>query len=141
MNYYEAVFIVDPEWEGGDLQKMEEMVKEQVSKSGGDIHEVRNQGRQRLAYPIRKRNHGCYFLVRFQAEPAQIAALSAGLRLNPAVIRHLVVRLKGPFEPPAGDPEPERLESRSGEGDRTPVTAPSGEETGSERDSAPGNNA
>lgn len=107
MNFYEAVFIVDPEWENGDLGRMEKMVEEQVTKAGGDIHELINQGRQRLAYPIQKRNHGCYFLVRFKAEPSQLSALSAGMKLTPAVIRHLVVRLKGPFGPVAGAAGPE----------------------------------
>ena len=112
MNYYESVFIVDPEWAQGDSQQMEKMVKDEIAKAGGNIHELKNQGRQRLAYPIRKRNHGCYFLVRFQAAPAHLASMTSSLKLNKAVIRHLVVKLKGPFGPvaEADAPEAEKVE-------------------------------
>lgn len=120
MNFYEVVFIVDPEWEGGDLDRMEGMVRDQVVKAGGEIKDIKNQGRQRLAYSIRKRNHGCYFLVRFRAQSERISELSAALKLNPAVIRHLVVKLK---EPPA-DAAPAVPENGEAEPEPKPLSGP-----------------
>ena len=92
MKAYELLFFVDPtitdEARAGVMKRIEVALTE----NGGQVHNVDNWGKRKLAYEIDKLTEGDYTLVNFHADPTQIAELDRVLRINDAVKRHMIVR-------------------------------------------------
>ena len=63
-----------------------------LTENGGQVDNVDNWGKRKLAYEIDKLTEGDYTLVNFHADPTQIAELDRVLRINDAVKRHMIVR-------------------------------------------------
>lgn len=88
---YETVFVVD-------LQKGEEEVKNLVEKftklisDNGEIGEVEEWGKRRLAYPINDLNEGYYVLVKFSAPANFIAELERIFGITEGIMRSIVVK-------------------------------------------------
>jgi small subunit ribosomal protein S6 len=98
MRTYELVLIFDPAMEmeqiEGDLQKLNEMMV-----ANGLPRRWERWGKRRLAYEIKGRQYGYYALAVFDMENAQVGELERSVRLNPAVIRHLVTVVDPPRVP------------------------------------------
>lgn len=92
MKAYELLFFVDPtitdEARAGVMKRIEIALTE----NGGQVDNVDNWGKRKLAYEIDKLTEGDYTLVNFHADPTQIAELDRVLRINDAVKRHMIVR-------------------------------------------------
>ena len=92
MKAYELLFFVDPtitdEARAGVMKRIEVALTE----NGGQVDNVDNWGKRKLAYEIDKLTEGDYTLVKFHADPTQIAELDRVLRINDAVKRHMIVR-------------------------------------------------
>ena len=92
MKAYELLLFVDPtitdEARAGVMKRIEVALTE----NGGQVDNVDNWGKRKLAYEIDKLTEGDYTLVNFHADPTQIAELDRVLRINDAVKRHMIVR-------------------------------------------------
>lgn len=92
MKTYELLFFVDPaitdEQRAGVMKRIDVVITE----NGGQVNNVANWGKRKLAYEIDKLTEGDYTLVNFDADPTQIAELDRVLRINDAVKRHMIVR-------------------------------------------------
>ena len=92
MKAYELLFFVDPtitdEARAGVMKRIEVALTE----NGGQVDNVDNWGKRKLAYEIDKLTEGDYTLVNFHADPTQIAELDRVLRINDAVKRHMITR-------------------------------------------------
>ncbi len=55
---YEVMFIVRPDVEEADLDKLIEGFSGNVTSGGGEVKTVEKMGRRRLAYTVRKCNDG-----------------------------------------------------------------------------------
>ena len=88
---YETIFVVD-------VTKGEETVKAVIEKftslinANGEITQVNDWGKRRLAYPINDRTEGYYTLIYFQAPPAFASELERLYNINENVLRSIVVR-------------------------------------------------
>jgi small subunit ribosomal protein S6 len=93
---YELVMVVSPE--GGDegLSAAVERVQGFIQQSGGEVKQVDEWGRRRLAYPIRRQLEGYYVVTQFSLDPQAVRALEGNLELAEDVMRHLVVKLEEP---------------------------------------------
>ena len=60
---YEIMFIVRPDVEEADLDKLIEGFQKNVTDGGGEIKSTEKMGRRRLAYTVRKFNDGFYVLL------------------------------------------------------------------------------
>ena len=65
---YEIMFIVRPDVEEADLDKLIEGFHKNVTDGGGEIRSTEKMGRRRLAYTVRKFNDGFYVLLTIAAE-------------------------------------------------------------------------
>ncbi len=93
---YEIMFIVRPDVEEADLDKLIEGFKKNVTDGGGEIlskPEEEKWGRRRLAYTVRKFNDGLYVLLRVGAEGSLVAELERRLRVSEQVIKFITVRM------------------------------------------------
>ena len=114
MRYYEFVFIVSPEVEEEDLEKVAARVGQMIVDGGGEVVRLESWGRRRLAYPIRRFREGHYVVGNIQMDPEAISGLKDRLGLTEEVIRYLLIRTDAvpveavpvEAEPAVSPPEP-----------------------------------
>ncbi|MFH1039332.1 MAG: 30S ribosomal protein S6 [PVC group bacterium] len=94
MNPYEMVNIIDAQWGDGDFSRAREMISGEIVKAGGEVLNIGSMGRRKLAYPIEGRSEGLYVISHFTHPPEGMIGLRDSLRLNPAVVRTIIVRSK-----------------------------------------------
>ena len=90
---YEIMFIVRPDVEEADLDKLIEGFEKNVTDGGGEIRSTEKMGRRRLAYTVRKFNDGFYVLLTIIAEGSLIAEIERRLRVSEPVIKFITVRM------------------------------------------------
>ena len=90
---YEIMFIVRPDVEEADLDKLIEGFQKNVTDGGGEIKSTEKMGRRRLAYTVRKFNDGFYVLLTIAAEGALITEIERRLRVSEPVIKFITVRM------------------------------------------------
>lgn len=90
MRNYELAFVVDPEVEDSSLPEIEEKVKGWVEASGGAISNVDRWGKRRLAYPIKKKNEGYYFIFKLELPPQAGVEIEREMRLNEQILRYMI---------------------------------------------------
>ena len=69
-----------------------EKVKDIVTKHGGNITNVDEWGKKRLAYEVKKMREAFYYFIQFDAEATVPAEVESRVRLMENVVRYLVVR-------------------------------------------------
>ena len=98
INSYETLFITD-------LSNGEEATQATVNKftgligSNGEIVEVADWGKRRLAYPINDMNEGYYTVVTHKSPASFIAELDRLFNIDESIMRSMTVKLD--FEPVA----------------------------------------
>ena len=98
INSYETLFITD-------LSNGEEATKATVNKftgliaSNGEIVEVTEWGKRRLAYPINDMNEGYYTIVTHKSPANFLAELDRLFNIDESIMRSMTVKLD--FEPVA----------------------------------------
>ncbi len=90
---YEVMFIVRPDVEEADLDKLIEGFSNNITTGGGEIKSVEKMGRRRLAYTVRKFNDGLYVLLTILAEGKLITEIERRLRVSEQVIKFITVRM------------------------------------------------
>ena len=90
---YETVFIATPVL---SEEQMKETVKKYVdllTSKGAEIVYENNWGMRKLAYPIRKKTTGFYYLIEFRAEGSVINDLEVAYKRDERLLRFLTVSL------------------------------------------------
>jgi small subunit ribosomal protein S6 len=90
---YEVMFIVRPDVEEADLDKLIEGFSNNITTGGGEVKTVEKMGRRRLAYTVRKFNDGLYVLLTILAEGKLITEIERRLRVSEQVIKFITVRM------------------------------------------------
>ncbi|WP_419805452.1 30S ribosomal protein S6 [Terriglobus sp.] len=89
---YEVMFIVRPDLEEADLDKLIEGFSAVVTNGKGEVKQVEKLGRRRLAYIVRKFQDGLYVLLHISADGPLVAELERRLRVTEQVIKFITVR-------------------------------------------------
>jgi small subunit ribosomal protein S6 len=90
---YEIMFIVRPDVEEADLDKLIEGFSANIGSGGGEVKSVEKMGRRRLAYTVRKFNDGFYVLLTVGAPGSLIGEIERRLRVSEPVIKFITVRM------------------------------------------------
>jgi small subunit ribosomal protein S6 len=90
---YEIMFIVRPDVEEADLDKLIEGFQKNVTDGGGEVRSTEKMGRRRLAYTVRKFNDGFYVLLTVIAPGSLITEIERRLRVSEQVIKFITVRI------------------------------------------------
>ena len=90
---YEVMYIVRPDVEEADLDKLIEGFEKNVTDGGGEIKSTEKMGRRRLAYTVRKFNDGFYVLMTIVAAGSLIGEIERRLRVSEQVIKFITVRM------------------------------------------------
>ena len=92
MNKYEVAVVVTAQITDEERAAVVEQVKAYIARRGGNVTEVEEWGKRRLAYEIAKQSEGYYYFVKVDAEPTMSVELEKDLRIMENVLRYLIVR-------------------------------------------------
>ena len=90
---YEVMYIVRPDLEEAELDKLVEGFEKNVTDGGGEIKSTEKMGRRRLAYTVRKFNDGMYILMTIVASGSLVGEIERRLRVSEQVIKFITVRI------------------------------------------------
>ena len=90
---YEIMFIVRPDVEETELDKLIETFSGYVTAGGGEVKSSEKMGRRRLAYTVQKFNDGFYILLIVSAPASLVSEIERRLRVSEPVIKFITVRM------------------------------------------------
>src|SRR5690606_36913578 len=90
---YELVYIVTPDASEQDVADLHTQVEQIIGRFNGTLDKTDNWGRRKLAYQIGKHREGTYVVETISGSGEPMQEIDRLLRVNDAVIRHLVVRV------------------------------------------------
>jgi small subunit ribosomal protein S6 len=100
MRHYEIVFIVHPD-QSEQVPGMIERYRATVGTRQGRIHRLEDWGRRQLAYPLEKMHKAHYVLMNIECDAETLGELEHSFKFNDAVLRHLIVKMKGAVTTPS----------------------------------------
>lgn len=92
MKAYELLFFVAPTISDEDRAAVMKRIETTIAEGAGKVDNVDEWGKRKLAYEINGLTDGDYTLVNFHADPQNVAELDRVLRINDAVVRHMIVK-------------------------------------------------
>ena len=92
MSKYELAVVVNAQIDDEARNAALENVKNLIARFGGQIGEITEWGKKKLAYDIQKMNEGYYYFIPFEAEGSAIAEIESRMRIMDNVIRYLCVK-------------------------------------------------
>lgn len=92
MNKYELALVLNAKVEDEQRTSTLEKVKEYIARFGGELQDIDEWGRKKLAYEIQKMNEGYYYFIHFNAASDVPAQLEGRLRIMENVLRYLCVK-------------------------------------------------
>ena len=90
---YESVVILNATLEDPQIEEITKSIHHTIKTNGGEITDVENWGRKRLAYAINNSKSGYYLITRFIAAQSMISEFERSLKLDENVIRYLTISL------------------------------------------------
>ena len=100
MQHYEIVLLIHPD-QSEQVPAMMERYRATITGANGQIHRLEDWGRRQLAYAINKIHKAHYILLNIECDAETLAELTSAFRFNDAVLRNLVVKMKGPVTEPS----------------------------------------
>jgi small subunit ribosomal protein S6 len=100
ISHYELLYIISNQFSEDELAPIVKKVDDAIKKQDGVITLKEEWGKKRLAYQIKKFNHGYYNLVEFDLEGKNLADVDRDLRMMSEVLRHQIIvkKVKTPEE-------------------------------------------
>lgn len=92
MNKYELAVVLSAKLEDDERAAALEKVKGYITRFGGNVVDVDEWGKKRLAYEIQKMREGFYYFIQFDAPATCPAEIEKRVRILDNVIRYLCVR-------------------------------------------------
>ncbi len=91
MKAYELLYFVAPTTDEDARAAVQTRIQGVIADAKGQIDNVDDWGRHKLAYEINGLTDADYILIDFHTDPASIAELDRVLRITDAVTRHMIV--------------------------------------------------
>ena len=92
MSKYELAVVVSAKLEDDARAEVIEKVKALVTRFGGNITDVDEWGKKRLAYEIQKMKEAYYYFIHFESETTTPGEIEERIRIMDGVIRYLCVQ-------------------------------------------------
>ena len=87
---YELAYIADPDLDEEALSSLEAQINSWIEAAQGKTLKVDRWGKRKLAYQIRKRSEGYYFIIEAEMPPEAGRSIERDLGLNEQVLRSLI---------------------------------------------------
>ena len=92
MNSYELLLVVKADMEDEQREALFTRFQDIIKNDGGEIGEVDEWGKRKLAYPINYINDGYYILMNFKANPDLPTELERNFRISEDVMRFMITK-------------------------------------------------
>ena len=92
MNKYELAVVVSAKIEDDARAATVEKCKALIERFGGQVTNVDDWGKRRLAYEVQKMKEAFYYFIQFDAESTVPVEIESRVRIMDNVIRYLCVR-------------------------------------------------
>lgn len=92
MNNYELALVVNAKIEDEARNNVLENVKSLITRFGGNIADVEEWGKKKLAYEIQKMNEAYYYFIHFEADSKAPVEIESRVRIMENVLRFLCVK-------------------------------------------------
>ena len=90
---YESAVLINAALDDQQIDSILSRIKDFITNNGGQIRELDNWGRIRLAYPVDKSKIGYYAIYRFDAPSDMIAKLERIYSLDEQILRYVTLKL------------------------------------------------
>ncbi len=90
---YETIYILRPDTINDKVADVNGRVKTIIEERGGQILNVDNWGKRKLAYEIKKERKGIYLFWKYLGNPAIVAEFERNMRLLDPVMRYMTIKL------------------------------------------------
>ena len=92
MNKYELAVVVSAKIEDEERAATVEKVKAYITRFGGNVTNVDEWGKKKLAYEVQKMKEAFYYFIQFDADATAPAEIESRIRIMDNVVRFLCVR-------------------------------------------------
>ena len=94
MNYYEILYIVNPNFERKNIDDVMKEIENRLNKTKSKIINHVIWGKKKLAYPIQSHKYGTYIMAHYNGgDKNGLDEFNSWLKLSDLIIRHMIVRL------------------------------------------------
>lgn len=93
MRKYEIMYIVNSSLDEEARQAVIEGLHGIITSNGGNIVNIDDWGMRTFAYEIKFMQKGYYMVVTFEADNNVISELDRLTRINPNIVRHMIINL------------------------------------------------
>ena len=90
---YESAVLINASLEDDQIGNITNRIKETITSYGGEIVEIEDWGRKRLAYMVKKSKIGYYVIFQYNSSPDLVLKLERFLQLDDNVLRYLTIKL------------------------------------------------
>ena len=90
---YESAVLINAALDDETIKNLISKIRENITTNGGEIIEVEDWGRKRLAYQVRKSKIGYYAIFRFNSLPDIVPKLERNYQLDDNILRYLTITL------------------------------------------------
>ena len=95
MNYYELLYIVNPNFEERNIDDTMKKIEKRLNKTKSKIINHVIWGKKKLAYPIQGHKYGTYIMLHYNGgNKNALDEFNSWLKLSDLVIRHMIIRLE-----------------------------------------------
>ncbi len=94
MNHYELCLVVNAKVDDEVRNASVEDAKKLITRFGGEIKNVEDWGKKKLAYEVQKMNEGYYYFIQFDADNNAPAEIEQRIRVRENIIRFLCTKLE-----------------------------------------------
>ena len=92
MNKYELAVVVNAKIEDDARADVIEKVKALITRFGGNVTDIDEWGKKRLAYEIQKMKEGYYYFIHFESDETTPGEIEQRIRIMDNVLRYLCVK-------------------------------------------------
>lgn len=91
-NLYEGMYVISASLSEDARSKALDRIKESIVKHGGEVLQVHDWGRKRLAYEIDGHREGFYYILYFEVAASAISEMWHEYHLNEDLVRFITLR-------------------------------------------------
>ena len=94
MKTYETIVVIDAHQSDETIDSLINKIKKMITDNGGNIIDVNRWGKRRLAYEIKKKQHGYYVYFLYEIDKGEFPkVLEHNFRISEKMLRYLTLRL------------------------------------------------
>ena len=93
MPIYETIMIIHPDYTGDEKSAVIDKMKEVLLKGKAEFKKTEDWGVKRLSYPIKKQQHGHYFLFCYESKPEAVWEFERNIKINEGILKYMTVVL------------------------------------------------